>query len=113
MELRVIDGSDRVTKLSLNGRLDSTGVDKIEAQFLAVAQATGKHAIVDLSGVTFIASMGIRMLISAARAMSRRQSKLVLFAPQAMVGEVLNHAALGDVIPIAGDESAAIALLGA
>jgi hypothetical protein len=37
----------------------------------------------------------------------------VLFAPQAMVGEVLNHAALGDVIPIAGDESAAIALLGA
>jgi anti-sigma B factor antagonist len=113
MELLVTDLNDRVAKVRLTGRLDSPGVDKIEAKFLAVTQAPGKDALVDLSGVTFISSMGIRMLISAARALSRRQAKLVLFAPQAMVGEVLNHAALSDVIPIASDERAAIALTGA
>jgi anti-anti-sigma factor len=111
MEILVTDVSDAVTKVALAGRLDTTGVDRVEAKFLAVCTAGGSHAVVDLSAVTFIASMGIRMLISAARAMGLRKAKLVLYAPRALVSDVLNHTALGDVIPIVADERAALALV--
>jgi anti-anti-sigma factor len=111
MEIAATDLSDRVTKVALTGRLDTAGVDHVETKFLAICAAAGSHALVDLSGVTFMASMGIRMLISASRAMAPRKTKLVLFAPQPMVSDVLNHTALADVIPIAADEKAALALV--
>ena len=111
MEIAVTDLSERVTKVALSGRLDTAGVDRVEAKFLAVCAAGGSHALIDLSAVSFMASMGIRMLISASRAMALRKTKLVLFAPQPMVSDVLNHTALADVIPIAADEKAAIALV--
>jgi anti-anti-sigma factor len=111
MEIAVTDLSDRVTKVALSGRLDTAGVDRVESKFLAVCAASGSHTLVDLSAVTFMASMGIRMLISASRAMTLRKTKLVLFAPQPMVGDVLNHTALADIIAIAPDEKSAIALV--
>jgi len=111
MEVLVTNVSDRVTKVGLAGRLDTAGVDRVEAKFLAACAAGGSHALVDLSAVTFIASMGIRMLISASRAMALRKTKLVLFGPQPLVSDVLNHTALSDVIPIVADESSAIALV--
>jgi anti-sigma B factor antagonist len=111
MEIVVTDLSDRVTKVALSGRLDTAGVDRVETKFLAICAAGGSHALVDLSAVTFIASMGIRMLISASRAMALRKTKLVLFGSQPLVSDVLNHTALSDVIPIAADEKAAIALV--
>jgi len=111
MEIAVTDLSDRVTKVALSGRLDTAGVDRVETKFLAACAASGSHALVDLSAVTFMASMGIRMLISASRAMALRKTKLVLFAPQPMVGDVLNHTALADIIPIAPDEKSAIVLV--
>lgn len=55
--------------------------------------------------------MGIRMLISAARAMALRKTQLVLFGPQPLVSDALNHAALANVIPIVADQGAAIALI--
>ena len=111
MEILVTDVSDRVTKVALQGRLDTSGVDRVETKFLAACTTGGSHALVDLSKVTFIASMGIRMLISASRAMTLRKTRLVLFSPQPTVSDVLSHTALGDVIPIAADEKAAIALV--
>ena len=111
MEIAVTPLTDRVTKVALSGRLDTAGVDRVETKFLAICAASGSHALVDLSAVTFMASMGIRMLISASRAMTLRKTKLVLFAPQPMVGDVLNHTALADIIPIAPDEKSAIALV--
>ena len=111
MEIRVTQVSEQVTKVALDGRLGTSGVDRVETRFLAACAAGGSHALVDLSAVTFIASMGIRMLVSAQRAMASRKTKLILFAPQPLVNDVLNHTALGDVIPIVSDEMAAMALV--
>jgi hypothetical protein len=44
------------------------GVDQIETRFTASIVPSGKHALVDLSGVTFLSSMGIRMLVATALA---------------------------------------------
>jgi anti-anti-sigma factor len=104
MEIAATDLSDRVTKVALTGRLDTAGVDRVETKFLAICAAAGSHALVDLSGVTFMASMGIRMLIAPLARWPRAKPSSCCSAPQPMVSDVLNHTALADVIPIAADE---------
>jgi len=112
MELEILEQSPTLTRVALKGRLDTAGVDKVEAR-LNAALAHDKHGVVDLSGVTFLASMGIRMLIGGAKMLNRRGKKLVLIAPRPLVDQALKHTALDDIIPVAQDLDAALVLLNA
>src|SRR5262245_65429745 len=109
--MQVTTGDDNITKVMLSGRLDTMGVDRIESSFVATLVPPGKSAIVDLSGVEFVASMGIRMLISVARAMRQRQAKLAIYNVTSLVQEVFDSAKLSDIIPIAGNEDDAYRLV--
>jgi anti-anti-sigma factor len=111
MELQTTDLGN-AAKVSLQGRLDTLGVEKIETRFTATVVPPGRHALVDLSGVTFISSMGIRMLISTARALSLKKAKFVLVGPQPLVKESLDHVSLSQIIPIVATEAEAHDLLG-
>ena len=98
-------------KVVLKGRLDTAGVDRMETKFVAALVPRGVSAIVDLSQVDFIASMGLRVLISVARSLSRKNARLVLFAPQEGVQEVFDSVSLGDIVAIRDTESDALAAL--
>ncbi len=110
MEVHVEDAGVAVA-VRLSGRLDTNGVDAIENRFLASTVAGGRDAIVDLSGVDLITSMGVRMLIGAARAMGQRKTKLVLFGAQDFVREVLETSAVDAIIALAGNEAEALAIV--
>ncbi len=111
MELEIQEDTAQFTRLALKGRLDTAGVDRVEIKFNA-SLPRDKHGIVDFSEVTFLASMGIRMLIAAARTMDRRGKRLVLIAPRPLVDQALRHSSIDDIVPVAPDVEAAIALLG-
>jgi len=96
----------------LTGRLDTAGVDVVETRFGAAIVPNGKNTIVDLSEVTFLASMGIRMLISTTRALSRKGGKLVMYGAGPGVRDVIETTALTEIIPLAGNESEALGLVG-
>ena len=111
MEVSDAEGGT-VVKLALRGRLDTAGVDRVETRFLAMAVSGGRDAVVDLSGVELITSMGIRMLISAARGMGQRQTRLVLFGAQDLVREVLETAAIDTLVALVPAEADALAIVG-
>ncbi len=111
MEIEISALAPTQAKVVLKGRLDTAGVDRIETKFSAALVPRGLNAIVDLSAVDFVASMGLRMLISVARALSRKGAQLVLFAPQEGVREVFESVSLGDLIPIRETEPDALAAL--
>jgi anti-sigma B factor antagonist len=98
-----------VTKIALEGRLDTAGVSRIEIPFGARAAAGGRAVIVDLSQVSFIASLGVRLFISSARALAAKGGRMVLFAPTAGVAEIIDVMGLGEIIPVVADEPAALA----
>lgn len=95
-----------------DGKLDTAGVDAVETRFLA-ATVADKDLLVDLGGVPLISSMGIRMLIGAARSMSQRRRRIVLFGAQELVAEVLETAAIDTLIATVETEAEARALVGA
>lgn len=104
-----ITEEDGVVKVGLVGRLDTPGVDAIESRFTAAVCPRGARTVVDLSGVEFIGSLELRMLITIARTLSRKNGKLVLYGPQAFVAQVLETASLGDIIPVQPDSASAVA----
>ena len=98
-----------VMTVGLVGRLDTPGVDAIETRLTAACVPRGARAIVDLSGVDFIGSLGLRMFITVARTLGRKNGKLILYAPQPFVAQVLETASLGDIIPVQPDAASALA----
>jgi anti-sigma B factor antagonist len=102
---------DTLTRIALGGRLDTPGVDNIETRFMATLVPSGRNAIVDLSGVDFISSMGIRMFFSVARSMRQRQAKLALYGARPMVKDIFAVVALADTIPVVEDQAKAIAVV--
>jgi anti-anti-sigma factor len=111
--MKVDSLGERLVKVTLVGRLDTPGVDRLETRFVAHLVPGSNNAIIDLSGVDFVASMGIRMLVSAARSLRTRQAKLALFGTQHQVQEVFDAVALHKIIPICVTEADALAAVSA
>jgi len=104
-----ISEDEGVVKVGLVGRLDTPGVDAIETRFTAALVPRAARAIVDLAGVEFIGSLGLRMIITIARALHRRGGKMILYAPHGFVAQVLETASLHDIIPVQPDAATATA----
>ena len=109
MQIEISDVGNDLRQVTLTGRLDTPGVLGVEPRFVTGLVPSGKNAIVDLSNVDFIASMGIRMFISVARNMKDRQAKLVLYAPQPNVDAVLESSAFRQLVPVCRDATEAMA----
>jgi anti-anti-sigma factor len=102
---------ENVAHVKLRGRLDTHGVDEIETKLTASVVPGGKNTIVDLSDVSFVTSMGLRMFLGISKALKRHNAKMVLFAPQPQASEVFASAYLSSIIPIVGNEAEALALV--
>ena len=100
-----------VTKAIMDGRLDTAGVDALEIRFLSGIAPAGSAAIVDLSKVTYIASLGIRMLLTAARSVRNKGGQFAIFGASATVMDVIHSTAISDVIPVLQSEAEAIAFV--
>ena len=107
MEMKQTDVAADVLGISLHGRLDTPGVDDVETAFTDTATRAGRHVLVDLSDVEFVGSMGLRMFISVAKALSKKKSKLVLYGARPLVKDVFDTVSLGDIVPVADDADAA------
>ena len=97
--------------VSLNGRLDLKGSDEIAQRFTSLTATNSSQIIVDMSGVEFIASIGMRLLLSCAKAKSNRGGQMVLAGVQPLVREALETAGIDTLIPLYDDQAAALTAL--
>ena len=97
------------TKITLAGRLDIVGAEQVNLPLATVAGTRG-NIVVDMSGVSFIASTGIRHLVTAAKTVAGGSGKLVLLDPSPMVTAMLITLGLDDVLPIVRSENEARAV---
>ena len=103
MKLNYSELEKGIKYIQLEGRLDLPGVMEIELKFTAYAASEKAGVVVDLSQVPFLASIGIRMLVSSAKAVQKRGGKLVLLNPQPLVAEMLTNAGINMIIPVYTD----------
>lgn len=111
MDLRSEQLAEGVEKISLVGRMDSLGGHDIDTRFSALVAARKLLAVVDLSEVSFLASIGIRTLVINARAQLQRGGSIALASPQPHVAEVLKMAGIDTIIPVYPDVDSAFSAL--
>ncbi|MCB0212752.1 MAG: STAS domain-containing protein [Anaerolineae bacterium] len=109
IEMNKLDIS--VKRVSLVGRLDWNGTSQVANTFTILVAAEKTAVLVDMSGVDFIASIGIRILVMEARAVARRGGKMGLLQPRPLVEESLRTAGIDLLIPIYSDADTAYTTL--
>jgi anti-sigma B factor antagonist len=110
MDMSIQDESG-LTRIVLAGKLDLKGAESIDLRFSALAGTRPKVAI-DLTGVDFIASMGVRLLVMSGKTSAQRGNKIVLFGACEPVAKVITTSGLDQIIPLVEDWDAACARLG-
>jgi anti-sigma B factor antagonist len=108
MELNVRELSDGVAVIALSGRLDTVWAREQETSFNAVAESK-RAVVVDLTDVSFLGSLGMKMFVQGAKSVMRRGGRFLLLSPDPKITQVLKVAAIDSLIPILNDRAAAIA----
>lgn len=103
MEMQITSLENGIKQVKLTGRMDLKGTNEIDNSFTFGTSSSKTPVLVDMSEVEFLASIGMRTLLSNAKALQRRGSKMVLFKPTPLVREALTTAGFDELIPIIDD----------
>ena len=108
MKIVVTEVKQGVRCISLEGRMDATSAQAGEEEFNTSLTATN-NVIVDLEKVTFIGSVGIRLLIAGAKLQRKMGGKMVIADPNVTTRWVIKTTGIDQVIPVFDNIAAALA----
>ena len=100
MELQYSKWDNDIRMIKLIGKLDIIGTGEIETKFTGYCAGDKVRVIVDLSEVSFLASIGIRLLMLTAKSVNKRGGKMVIVNPISDVQHVLEVTGIPAIIPI-------------
>lgn len=86
--------------LAIQGNLDAAGVDKIREQFTEAISDYSGPVIVDLSGVEYMSSAGLAMLVSKGKTQRGRGGDLVVVANTPRVMAVFELTGFGGLFSV-------------
>lgn len=109
MQCSLVEIAPSINRVVLSGRLDAAGAAEIETSFTALVSAGGRNVLLDLRAVSFLGSLGIRLIIANARVLQRRGLALVLFGAQPQAADVFETVDLASLVPIVATEEEALA----
>ena len=107
MDMQVIQADDDITHVVLDGRFDIQGAQEVDSRFGELAKSS-KAMVVDLSEVSFLASLGVRTLMLSAKTLISRGAEMAVCGANENVEKVLRTTGFNEVAGIYPDyESAA------
>jgi anti-anti-sigma factor len=95
------------------GRIDHQSAKQFEAALMPlVADAAARHGslVLDLSGIDYISSVGLRVLMVAAKQMREQRAQLVVAALQGVVAEIFAISRFDRVLTVTKTLDDALAL---
>ncbi len=100
--------NDQAVKVTLIGSMNASGTEAIDLHFNAAVGAANV-VVVDFEKVDFLASMGIRTLVIAAKALKRKSGQMIILKPTPEVEQVLIGSGVDSLMEITHDLNAALA----
>ena len=109
MELTTHEKTDSdVLKVALAGALDIKGAGDVDERLGRIA-AERRKVVIDITGVDFVASIGIRVLVQSAKTIAENAGRMAVFGAQPNVAKVLEATGVGPIIHLVATEDEAIA----
>ena len=108
MALTYEDVSESFRRIVLSGRLDGPGTAEIATKLTSLSAAAKYRVVVDLTGVSFLASIGIRAVLSSAKAAQQNGGRIVLYVGgNPAVTKTLQATGIDELIPMFADAAEA------
>jgi anti-anti-sigma factor len=93
---------------AITGRIDSATAASCESELVARLADGRKAMVLDLAGVDYLSSAGIRALVMLAKRASAGNAAIALARPQEHVRDILKVVGLEDELPAHVDVEAAV-----
>ena len=87
-----------IHELAVSGRVDGEGANELEIALLSAISAGAKRITVDMSGVTFLCSAGLRALLQYWRQMQNKSGILQVCSPSAEAMTLLGTSGFKDML---------------
>jgi len=110
-EVVLVEAVDAYTSVAVRGRLDATGVGEVEPKLTSHTVARRKPAVIDLTEVGIISSVGIGMLVAIARSLRSHGIGIAVVASP-HVRSILELTHTGALIPVVATREEALRTLG-
>ena len=78
MSISYTDIGEDLRRIAISGRLDLPGTDSVAKQLEELTAAPKNGVVIDLSRLKYLASIGIRALITSAKTVQQRGGKMAL-----------------------------------
>jgi anti-sigma B factor antagonist len=98
----------RVALVEVSGRIDSSTAPEFEEALQGVTGDGRHNIVVDLSGVDYMSSAGLRILVATLRECKKRLGNVKLANPSERASDVLSLAGLDTMFDIYDDRTAAV-----
>jgi anti-anti-sigma factor len=101
--------ADGILTLAMNGKLDADSTDGFAASLNGFIDRGDRRIVLDLAGVEYMSSVGLRALIGGAKRLMPLGGKIVLAAPKPRIRQVLEISGFTSIFTITAtrDEAAA------
>jgi len=99
----------RVTVVTVKGRVDSATSGELEAALKRLAEKAQTNLVMDLGGVEFLSSSGLRVLVTALKAARQAGGDLIVARPAEQAADAISIAGLDTLFKTYPDREAAVA----
>ena|SRR5690606_17470538 len=103
----------QVFVISLSGQINSANASTVESGLLAFVEQGERLCVLDLDGVDYISSAGLRVILMLAKRLKEKSGRLVLCGLQPLVHEVFDVSGFLSILDVTTDRNVAVAQLAA
>lgn len=110
--MEITEQHDRgVLIVAPTGRIDSTTSDRLEQHFVSRVSAGERRVVVDFSGVEYISSAGLRVMLALAKRLKDARGEVAICALPEPVRQVFSLAGFLPLFVVEATRDAAVARL--
>jgi anti-anti-sigma factor len=86
--------------LSAKGRLDADSASELEERCNRLIQSGVRSMVLNLTGLEYLSSAGLRVVLSASKELQALEGKLILIAPEGGVRQIITAAGFDKVLTV-------------
>lgn len=98
--------------VTVAGRMDGATAPVVDEKVAALVEGGVSSLVLDITGVSFMASAGLRSILKCSRALAQTGAAFALAGPTGMAAELLSIAGLTDLVWIYDTTEEALASVG-
>ena len=100
-----------IVHITIKGRLEADTSPEAEKTVKEALESPTKKLLFNLAALEYLSSAGLRVVLSAAKEMRRREGKIVLCSLNEFVNEIFEVSGFQSLIPIADSVESGIEIL--